>query len=251
MTVPANQTTTFTTTGLVSATVPSFLQSRVFSKKGENIVARIEVSQKPAMHTAAAASLSWGAEGTGRHRRSHSRGVIVDILGEEAPDNGVGSSVGGLHKSASASLLGGPQGGETKIGEMQRELEKKMRMVEERERELILRETQLPKVSAEGAGRHRRTHSRGLLEDIEDNPDNIASHKKDDASESSGGVKGITVIKQQLGARERNGDHIPRSYFFVFFALFTVCATGTLLLLMTLFREKVTFGEWVSYYFEG
>jgi hypothetical protein len=197
------------------------------------------------MHSAAAASLNWGAEGTGRHRRSHSRGVIVDILGEEAPDN----IVGGLHKSASGSLLGGVQGGETKIGEMQRELERKMRMVEERERELILRETQLPKVSAEGAGRHRRTHSRGLLEDIEDNPDNIASHKKDDASESSGGVKVITVIKQQL---ERNGDHSQRSYFFVFFALFMVCAMGTLLLLlMTLFREKVTLGEWVSYYFEG
>lgn len=174
----------------------------------------------------------------------------MDILGEEAPDNGVGLIVGGLRKSASASLLGGAQGGEAKIGEMQRELERKMRMLEERERELILRETQLPKVSAEGAGRHRRTHSRGLLEDIEDNSDNIASHKKDDASESSGGVKVITVIKQQL-ARERNGDHSPRSYFFVFFALFMVCATGTLLLIMTLFREKVTFGEWVSYYFEG
>jgi len=167
------------------------------------------------MHSAVAASHSWGAEGTGRHRRSHSRGVIVDILGEEAPDNVVGSGVG-LHKSASASLLVGGEGGEAKIGEMERELETKMRMVEERERKLMLRETQLPKVSGEGAGRPRRTHSRWLLEDIEDNPDDVVIHKKDDTSESSGGVKGISVIKQQLGARERNGDHSSRSYFFIF-----------------------------------
>jgi hypothetical protein len=162
----------------------------------------------------------------------------VDILGEEAPDNVVGSGVG-LNKSDSASLLVGGQGGEAKLGEMERELETKMRMVEERQRELMWRETQLPKVSGEGAGRHRRTHSRGLLEDIEDNPDNVVIHKKDDTSESSGGVKDISVIKQQLGARERNGEHSLRSYFFVFFALLMFCAAGTLLLLITLhFFEK-------------
>jgi hypothetical protein len=86
-------------------------------KLGRRIVSTS--SKTPVMHSAAAASLNWGAEGTGRHRRSHSRGVIVDILGEERQQVVVG--IYGLAELEISTC-------QAEVQRVKAELEKKWRM---------------------------------------------------------------------------------------------------------------------------